>query len=94
MRPLAVITGILLGSSVAIALGLGVVLFIYWLIGAEQPAMQREIPALRTSTAIFFVLSLVAGAAFYAQLVTKGWRWLALALLAALLLATGIYYWP
>lgn len=94
VRPLAVITGILLGTSVAIALGLGVVLFIYWLIGADEPALQREIPSLRTSTAMFFGLTVVAAGAFYGQLVRKWWRWPLLALLLLLVFAVGLYYWP
>lgn len=94
VRPLAIITGILLGSSVAITLGLAVVLFIYWLLGGEQPAMQREIPALRANTAIFFGLTVVAAAAFYSQLVAKWWRWPVFAVLVAVILLIGFYYWP
>jgi hypothetical protein len=93
VRPLAII-GIVLGSSVAITLGLLVVLFIYLLIGADEPAIRREIPALWRNTGIFLVLTAIAAAAFYAQLVQKTWRWAALAALVLAITATGIYYWP
>lgn len=94
MRPLAIIVGIVLGSSVAITLSLLVVLFIYWVIGTDEPAIRREIPALWRNAGIFLVLTAIAAAAFYAQLVQKTWRWGALAALAAAMTALGLYYWP
>lgn len=92
MRPITVIVGIVLGSSVAITLSLGVVLLIYLLIG--DPRMQREIPVLGLNTGLFTAFTAIAGAAFYGSLTGKAWRWWALAALAAALAGLIVYYWP
>jgi hypothetical protein len=94
MRPLAIVTGIVLGSCVAITLSLAVVLLIYWIIGDSDPLIRGEIPALRTNSAIFLVLTVAAAAAFYGQLVRRWWRWPALGVLSVLIAVVGVYYWP
>jgi hypothetical protein len=94
MRPIAIITGIILGSSVAITLSLAVVLLIYLLIGTDEPAMRREIPALGLNTAMFLGLTAVAASAFYGALAAKQWRWIALVALIATLAGFTGYYWP
>ena len=81
MRPAAVILGILMGSLVAIAVGLGVVAFIFWLLQDDNPRLQGEMPMLLRSTAIFFVLATVASGAFVGLLKVRPWRFPLLALL-------------
>lgn len=94
MRPLTVITGILLGSSVSITLSLTAVILIFLILGDEYPRLAYEFSDLIKSTLIFVVLTAISAASFYSLL--KDWQsrwWLQFALWAALL-ATGFYYWP
>mgnify|MGYP001822148639 CR=1 FL=1 len=94
MRPAAVILGVIMGSVVAIAFGLGVVAFIFWLLEDDYPRFATEMPMLLRSTAIFAVLASLASGAFLGVLKLRPWRFPLLGLLWAGLLATGWYYWP
>ena len=94
MRPLTFITGILLGSSVSITLGLAAVILIFLILGDEYPRLAYEFSDLIKSTLIFVVLTTISAASFYSLL--KEWKnrwWLQFALWASLA-ATGFYYWP
>jgi len=93
MRPLAVLTGIMLGSTFSIFVGLLVVVFLYWL-NAEYAYVSRDIPVLLGHTAIFFGLALVSAAGLWSQVKESSWRWYAQAAMWACLAATVIYYWP
>jgi hypothetical protein len=94
MRPLTVITGIMLGSSLSIAFSLGAVLIIFAIIGGEHPRLEREFGPLLVSFAIFTVMTVVSAASFYALVKHLRTRWLAQALMWAGFIATGYYYWP
>jgi len=94
MRPVTMVVGIILGSSTAIALGLVVVLLIYLLIGADEPAMQREIPALWRNSMIFIGFTAVSAVSFYGQIKQTRWASLALAAIILMLAALVTYYWP
>ncbi len=94
MRPVTMVVGIVLGSSAAIALGLAVVLLIYLLIGGDEPAMQREIPALWRNALIFVGFTALSALSFYAQIKEKRWASLALASVVLSLAALITYYWP
>ena len=94
MKPFAVILGILMGSLSAIAFGLGVVAFIFWLLEDDYPRLAGEMPLLLRSTAIFLALACLAAGSFVGVLKIRAWRFPLLGLLWAGLLATGWYYWP
>lgn len=94
MQPLTIVTGILLGSCVAITLGLAVVLFLYLIVGADQPSIQREFGPLGASLALFTGMTVLAAAAFYGTLKEKAWKWPALLALLTGVVLTGFYYWP
>lgn len=94
MKPSAVLLGILMGSLSAIAFGLGVVAFIYWLLEDDYPRFADEMPMLLRSTGIFLALACVAAGSFVGMLKIRPWRFPLLGLLWAGLLATGWYYWP
>ena len=94
MKPLAVVIGILMGSLSAIAFGLGVVAFIFWLLQDDYARFAGEMPMLLRSTGIFTVLAAFAAGAFVGVLKLRPWRFPLLGLLWAGLLATGWYYWP
>lgn len=94
MSPLAVFTGIIMGSAVAIALGLAMVLAVFLILSGDYPKLVAEYPVLLKSFVLFFVLALVASYAFVGQLRHRAWRWYAQA--ATWLVVCGItaYYWP
>jgi len=94
VRPLTVITGILLGSCFSIAFSLAAVLIIFAILGGEHPRLNEEFPSLLASFAIFTLMTAISAWSFYALLKGLRSRWLAQVLLWAGLLATGFYYWP
>lgn len=94
MRPLAVITGILLGSSFSIAFSLAAVLIIFTVIGAEQPRLSREFGPLLASFSIFTLMTAISAASFYTLAKHHPLRWYAQGLMWLGFVATGYYYWP
>ena len=94
MRPLTVITGIMLGSSLSIAFSLGAVLIIFSIVGGEHPRLEREFGPLLTSFGMFSVMTAVSAASFYTLVKHLPGRWIAQALMWVGLVAIGIYYWP
>ena len=94
MRPLTVITGILLGTFVSIAFSLGAVLIVYLILGDEYPRVQHEFKPLTESLVLFTIMTVIAGWSFYCLVKSRGsvlWSQLAMWLG---LFATGFYYWP
>jgi len=94
MRPLTVLIGIIMGSSVSIALGLGMVLIVFLILGGERPQLREEFRPLLTAVTLFTVLSGLALAAFLGNLRQRSWRRMALAGLWGGLLLVGWFYWP
>lgn len=94
MRPLTVITGIVLGSCLSIAVSLGAVLFIFLILGDDHPRLGDEFGALVNSLLIFTAMTLVSGLSFYSMLIRHEWRRPAQVLMWLGVAATGIYYWP
>jgi hypothetical protein len=94
MFPFTVILGILLGSLVAIAFGLAVVAFVFWLLQEQYPRVSDEMPMLLRSAGIFTLLASAAALSFVGALRRKTWRYAALTALWLGLAATGWYYWP
>lgn len=94
MRPLAVINGILLGSSLSIAVSLAMVLAVFLIIGDDYPRLQDEFRPLLHSMLIFLGMTIVSAASFYSLLTVHPARWWAQLLMWAGFLATGAYFWP
>jgi uncharacterized membrane protein len=94
MRPLTIITGIVLGSCFSIALGLAVVVIIFLILGVDQPRLAGEFEPLLASLAIFVVMTAISAASFLSLLKSLFWRWPAQVLMWTGLLLTGFYYWP
>jgi hypothetical protein len=94
MSPLAVLTGIILGSAVTIVIGLAMVIVVFLAMSGEHPALAREYGPLLKSFFLFLGLAFASGYAFVGTLRQQRWLWLAQAgtwLWIALLAA---YYWP
>jgi hypothetical protein len=94
MFPFTVILGILMGSLAAIAFGLAVVAFIFWLLQDQAPRVADEMPLLLRSAGIFTLLAATAALSFVGTLRRKTWRYATLLSLWLGLVATGWYYWP
>ena len=95
MRPLTVLTGIVLGSSAATTFGLGATWIVFLVLSDETPQFREELPLLAGYLAIFVGLTALAGLSFIAQAREKPWRhwaqgamWTALAGLVALYWST------
>jgi len=94
MRPLTVITGILLGSCLSIAFSLAAVMFVFLILGDEYPRVNHEIRPLFQSFSIFTAMTIISALSFYTLLKDHAARWLWQAAMWAALAATVAYFWP
>jgi hypothetical protein len=92
MQPLAVITGILLGTCAAIAAGLTVVLFLFFILVDDHPRLAVEFEPLRSSTAIFLVMTAICAASFVGLIRRRPWRWAAQSAMWTGIVLTVMYY--
>ena len=94
MSPLAVLTGIIMGSAVTITIGLAMVIVVFLSLSSDQPGLAREYGHLLASFGLFLGLALVSGYAFVATLKRPRWLWSAQAATWAGVAAIAWYYWP
>ena len=91
MRPLTVLFGILLGSSVSITFSLSVVTLISVMLAGSHPELAGEVPRLLSTLAAFIVLTAAGAGSFLGQLRSRPWRlW---AHLATALVLAGLVTW-
>jgi hypothetical protein len=91
MRPLTVLTGIVLGSAAATTFGLAATLVVFAVLAGEEPRFRSELPQLAAYLAVFIALTGLAGLSFLGIAKERPWRrtaqwalWLVLAALATL----------
>ncbi len=94
MRPLAVLIGIVMGSAVAIALGLGMVLIVFLILADEHAELGAEFAPLLRAAALFTLLAAAAAASFVGELRVRRWRRFALAAMVGSLALVTWVYWP
>lgn len=94
MRPLTIITGVVLGSSASITLGLAVVMLIFFLSGLDEPRIQEEFEPLLGSVGLFAILTVLSAASFIALLKERSWRWYAQIAMWVALILIARSYWP
>jgi hypothetical protein len=97
MRPFTVVLGIIMGSAVALAAGLGmsaVVFMVLWLLGDGRAQIAAETPAMLQGLAWTWSLSALSVAAFYGEVRTRHWRRAPQFLLPVALVLLGWRYWP
>ena len=94
MRPLTVITGIVLGSCLAITVSLAAVLLVFLFLGDEYPRVQDEFKPLLSSVLLFLGMTIISAASFYSLLINHRARIVAQLLLWVGIAATVWYYLP
>jgi hypothetical protein len=94
MRPLTAVNGLVLGSCLAIAVSLAMVLVVFTVLGDDYPRLQGEFEPLTKSLGIFVTMTGISALSFYALVKNHPARLPAQLLMLAGLLATGWYFWP
>ena len=92
VRPLTVLTGIVLGSSAATTFGLGTTLIVFLILAGEAPEFRSELPLLARYLVIFVALTSLAAVSFIGQARNRPWRrWAQLAMWSALAGLAALY---
>jgi uncharacterized membrane protein len=94
MHPLTVVTGIMLGSATAIAVGLAVVMLMFFLLSGKHPQLSAELGPLVTSTLIFLAMTAICAASFIALVKQRRWWWIPQAGMWGGLGLIVLYYLP
>jgi arginine exporter protein ArgO len=94
MQPIAIITGILLGTSLSIGLGLSVVLLLFSILMDDHPRLASEFPALLASAGIFVVMTAICAISFVGILRHRSWRWYSQVVMWSGVVMTVFYYLP
>jgi hypothetical protein len=93
VRPLTVLTGIVLGSSAATTFGLGATLVVFLVLSGEFPEFRAEVPLLALYLAVFVGLTALAGVSFVGLAKNRPWRRWAQAAMWGALAALAALYW-
>ena len=94
MRPLAVLLGIVMGSSIAVAVSLGMTAVVFLLLPEYQQRIDPERVPLYRGLAWSWSLAATAAAAVIGEVRARTWRRRPQYLLLALVLLLAWIYWP
>ena len=94
MRPLVVLLGIVMGSTVSIAVALLLTGVVFLLLPEYGARLAEERGPLLAACLLSVLLAAVAAASFYGELRARGWRYSAHAGLAVMLAVALWTYWP
>jgi hypothetical protein len=94
MRPLAVLLGIVMGSTVSLAVGLAMTWVVFMFMPQHAERLAAEKAPLLQAILLFTLLSAAAAASFYGEIRTRPWRPAAIAAMLALLGVAVWIYWP
>ena len=92
MRPLTVLFGILLGTSVSATFSLSVLALIFTFLSASHPELSGGVPRLVSLLIGFACLTAAAAASFLGQLKLRAWRGYAHVATVAVLAAMLVWY--
>jgi uncharacterized membrane protein YhaH (DUF805 family) len=92
MRPLTVLTGIVLGSAAAATFALVATLVVFAFLIDEYPQYRSELPLLTICTVAVAILTGLAACSFIGQVRERPWRWWALSGMWALLATIVVTY--
>jgi len=94
MRPLSVVTLIVLGSCFAITFSLTAVIIVILVLGDEYPRLQSEFEPVLRSMFVFLGMTAISAVSFYTLAKNHSLRHWAQAAMWLGLVATGYYFWP
>jgi len=94
MRPLTVITAIVLGSSVSITVSLAAVLLMFLVLGDDYPRLAWEFRGVVVSFALFLGMTVVAAVSFWTLVRQHAARHAAQAAMWLAVAGVGYFYWP
>lgn len=94
MRPLVVLLGIVMGSTVSIAAALVLTGVVFLLLPEYGARLADERRPLMAACLLSVVLAGIAAASFYAELRSRRWRLAAHVALLAMLAVAVWTYWP
>ena len=94
MRPLVVLLGIVMGSTVSIAVALLLTGVVFLLLPEYAERLAYESQPLRWACLLSVMLAAIASTSFYGELRRRGWRLAAHAVLAVMLAIALWTYWP
>jgi len=93
LRPLTVITGIVLGSLAATTFGLSATLVVFLVLSGEHPQFRAELPLLARYVVVFIALTALSGFSFLGLAKNRPWRWWAQAAMWGSLVLMAALYW-
>jgi len=94
MRPLVVLLGIVMGSTVSIAVALLLTGVVFLLLPQYSARIADESGSLVTACLLSAVLAAIASTSFYGELRQRGWRFLAHGVLIVGVTVSLWTYWP
>ena len=94
MRPLVVLLGIVMGSTVSIAVALLMTGVVFLLLPEYGPRLAEERNPLLMACLLSVLLASVAAASFYGELRARSWRFAAHGALLVMLVLSLWAYWP
>ena len=94
MRPLAVLIGIVMGSTVSIFAALALTGVVVLLVPDDADRLVAERAPLVKAIVLFALASAAAGWSFYGEIRQRRWRFPVHAVLVMVLGATVWMYWP
>jgi hypothetical protein len=94
MRPLVVLLGIVMGSTVSIAAALLMTAVVFLLLPEYGERLRDERAPLMAACLLMVVLAGTAAASFYAEMKRRPWRPAAHVALLVMLAVTVWIYWP
>lgn len=94
MTPFTAILGVITGSLVSLAFGLGVTLLVFFALRDENARFSSELPELARAVAMFGLLAGVSSVGFVQTLRQHKLRHATLGVLWIGLVLVGWYYWP
>jgi len=94
MRPLVVLLGIVMGSTVSIATALVLTGVVFLLIPEYGERLAEERSPLLAACALSVLLAAIAATSFYGELRTRSWRFASHGALFVMLVIALWTYWP
>ena len=94
MRPLVVLLGIVMGSTVSIAAAMLMTGLVFLLLPGYEERLADERAPLLLACTLSVILAGVASTSFYGELRTRRWRFAAHAALTLMIAIALWTYWP